>query len=255
MTVHYCLPDTQCKPGVDLSYLEAIGKHILDVKPDVIIHLGDHFDMPSLSTYDKGKVKAEGSRIHEDLKAGDEGMELLLKAIKSYNKKQKKNKKKQYKPRLVFTCGNHEYRLLRHAESNPELHGLLTYDTFDLDKYGWEVYPFLQPVTIDGVSYAHYFYNPKSGRPYGGMATTKLKNIGHSFTQGHTQGLDYATRCTPDGNTQCGLVVGSSYPHEEEYIGPQGNHHWRGVVVCRNVEGGRYDPEFISTQALVDKYL
>ena len=42
--------DTQCKPEEDLSYMSAIGKYIVDKRPDVVVHIGDHFDFPSLSS-------------------------------------------------------------------------------------------------------------------------------------------------------------------------------------------------------------
>src|SRR5690348_1900896 len=47
------IPDTQCKKGVDLSHLRWCGQYLAEKRPDVIIHLGDHADMPSLSTHDQ----------------------------------------------------------------------------------------------------------------------------------------------------------------------------------------------------------
>lgn len=100
--------DTQCKPGVDLSYMTAIGNYLADKKPDVIVHIGDHWDFPSLSSYDKGKAVFEGRRVVDDLEAGKLGMELLLAPIKSVQEAQRASNKKVYNPRMVFTVGNHE---------------------------------------------------------------------------------------------------------------------------------------------------
>ena len=50
---HLMIPDTQCKPNIDMSYLSWVGQYIVDKKPEVIVHIGDHADMPSLSSYDK----------------------------------------------------------------------------------------------------------------------------------------------------------------------------------------------------------
>ena len=52
MSRHIIIHDTQCKPGVSLDHLSWVGEHIAHRKPDVIVHIGDHWDMPSLSTYD-----------------------------------------------------------------------------------------------------------------------------------------------------------------------------------------------------------
>ncbi len=100
---HIFIPDTQVKPNVDMTYLSAIGEYIAFKKPDVIVHIGDHADMPSLSSYDKGKEAAEGRRYHKDIDAAIQGMDLLVSPIKAAIQKDKK-----WKPRLVFTNGNHE---------------------------------------------------------------------------------------------------------------------------------------------------
>ena len=90
--------DTQCKPEEDLSYMSAIGKYIVDKRPDVVVHIGDHFDLPSLSSYDKGKKSFEGRRLKADIEAGVKGMDNLLMPLKKLQDKQKANKKKIYLP-------------------------------------------------------------------------------------------------------------------------------------------------------------
>lgn len=254
MSKIFVIPDTQIKPETDLAFLYAIGKEIVEQQPDVIVNLGDFWDFPSLSSYDSNR-KCEGRRLTNDLQAGHSGMQALLEPLRRLQSQQRSNKKKVYCPRMVFLLGNHENRLQRHIDSHPNLEGLIDKMEAQISKYGWETYPFLEPVTIEGVAYCHYFYAPMTGRPYGGMCATKLKNIGISFTQGHQQGIDWATLTNPDGTARMGLVAGSSYVEDEEYKGPQANHHWRGVVVKNNCENGMYDPEFISTKSLMEKWL
>ena len=57
MTTHMFVPDTQVKPGVPTDHLRWAGRYILERKPDVVIHAGDHWDMESLSSWDRGKVQ------------------------------------------------------------------------------------------------------------------------------------------------------------------------------------------------------
>ena len=76
---HVVLPDTQVKAGVPTDHLRWIGRYIWDQfhdKPNVkIIHLGDHWDMPSLSSWDApGSKDMEGRRYMEDVEAGNEGI-------------------------------------------------------------------------------------------------------------------------------------------------------------------------------------
>lgn len=255
MAEHFVLPDTQVKKGVPINHLTAAGNYIVDKKPDTIIHLGDHWDMPSLSSYDKGTKKAEGRTYQDDIDAGLEGMEAFMKPINDYNKKRKKHKEKQYKPRLVFLCGNHEERIMRHVNANPELSGKCSYDDFQLDKMGWEFHDFLSMVEIDGVTYSHFFANPNTGRPWGGMARSRLNNIGFSFTMGHQQGKDLAEKHLANGKALRALILGSFYQHDEDYKGYQGNHHYRGCAYKHEVRDGNYCLMELSLDYLLRKWL
>jgi hypothetical protein len=246
------IPDTQCKPGVKNDHLSWLGKYICDIRPDIIVHLGDHFDLPSLSSYDKGTAAVEGKRVVEDIEAGREGMRLLEAPILKLQEGQRRYKKAVYEPRKVFLIGNHEQRLQRYVNSNPELIGLLSYSDFHLD--GWEVYDFLEIVNIDGILFSHYFANPMSGRPYTGKAASLIQRIGKSFVQGHRQELDFSCRELCDGTKQIGIVAGAFYQHDEGYKGYQGNKHWRGVVVLHEVEAGWGDSMFVSLNFLQRKY-
>ena len=249
------VPDTQVKPGVCTDHLAALGNYIVDKRPEVIVHIGDHWDMKSLSSYDRGKKAAEGQRVQLDIQAGIAAMHRLLAPLWELQESQRKNKKRVYSPRMVFCIGNHEQRIMRHVESNPELAGFLSYRDLQLEELGWEVHDFTEVVEIEGIAFSHYFYNPMSGRPYGGTIHTKLKNIKASFAMGHQQGLDIATTTNNLGQKMWGLVAGSFYMHEEGYIGPQGNDHWRGVVMMHNVQDGNYNPCIIDMDYLLQNYL
>lgn len=253
MTVrHLFIPDIQAKDGVPLEHLSWIGQYIVYKKPDVIIQIGDFADMPSLSSYDKGKKSFEGRRYKKDVAAARKAMDLLLAPMKAYNAHQRKLKEKLYKPRMVLTLGNHEDRIMRAVNLQAELEGILSYD--DLPYEDWEVHDYLKPVFIDGVCYTHFMANPMTGKPYGGQAATTLKNVGHSFAVGHAQKLEVATRHLITGQQQWGIVAGACYLHDEEYKGYQGNEHWRGIIMLHDVKDGSFDPMFISLEYLKNRY-
>lgn len=251
---HLIIADTQVKPGHDLSYLSAIGEYIAHKKPDVIVHIGDHFDFESLSSYDKGKKSFEGRRVKADLDVGHEGMRLIMEPIQRVQENQRRAKKKAYNPRLVFCLGNHEARADRFANDNPEFTGFLGTEQLGLEKYGFEVYPYLQPAVIDGINYVHYLANPFTGKPYGGNALNQLKNVGCSFVVGHKQLLDCAIRPTLEGKMQIGIINGACYPFDEVYKGPQGNRHFRGLTMLHEVKDGFGLPSFVSLDFIMDKY-
>jgi hypothetical protein len=250
---HLVIPDTQIRPDVPDVHMEWIGQYIVDEfagKPLTIIHLGDHWDMSSLSSYDRGKAQMEGRRVVADILAGNQAFDKLNWPLAAHNKASRK----KWNPRRVFLHGNHEDRITRAVETTPQLEGLLSLELLNVAEWGWEVHPFKNVVVIDGVSYSHYFYNPNTGRPYSGAnIETRLKTIGHSFTMGHQQGLKLGMVETTR-STHYGLVAGSCYLHDEEYKGPQGNSHWRGIVVCNQVEDGEYDPMPVSLDYLCRRY-
>ena len=257
MATHFVIPDTQVKPGVATDHLTAAGNYIVAKKPDVIIHLGDHWDMHSLSSYDKGTKKAEGATYQADIDAGIAAMKKLLTPINRYNKMRKRNKKSQYKPRMVFLLGNHEQRIMRHVNANPNLDGKLSYDDLKLEEMGWEVYDYQRPVDIDGVLYAHNFVNTASLTKgiIGGTIENKLKHIGQSFTMGHQQTLQEGIRYLNNGKAQRGLVCGAFYQHDEDYMGYQGNHHFRGCIMKHEVQDGNYNIMELSLNYLLDRWL
>lgn len=250
MTTHLVIPDTQAKPDVPTDHLEWIGRYIVDRKPDVVVHLGDHWDMPSLSSYDKGKRSMEGRRVIADIDAGNQAFAILNAPLNEYNATRARYKERQWWPRRVLLRGNHEDRIRRACEDDAQVDGLLSMDL--LKSPGWEVHDFNHPVEIDGITYTHFVPNPGSGRPLGGQAASRLKQYGTSFTQGHQQVLDYAIRFVK-GKSQHALVAGACYLHEEDYL-PVGHQYWRGVIVKHQVEDGSYDPMFVSLDYLCRRY-
>lgn len=249
--VHVVIPDCQIRPGVPTRHLEWVGRYIcdqFDQHPDLtVVQLGDFWDMASLSSYDRGKKAMEGRRYTQDIDAGNEAFAKLSGLILANNK----GRRKKWSPRRVFLLGNHEDRITRAAESDAQIDGLVTLDHLCTD--GWEVHPFLEPVDIHGISYAHYFYNPMTGRPYASAVELRLKTLGHSFTMGHQQGLKWGRVDTTRG-PHIGLIVGSCYEHDEEFMGPQGNNYWRGIVVKHQVSDGSYDPMMVSLSYLSRRY-
>lgn len=240
--MHMVVFDTQVKPGVPVDHLRWIGKYAAEKQPDVIVQIGDFWDMPSLSSYDKGKKSFEGRRYLADVEAGNEAFRMMDDEIK---------KPKGYSPRKVFTSGNHEFRIDRAVEHQAELEG--TIGMHQLDTRDWERHPFLEVVDIDGIAYSHYFANPLTGRPYGGQAATRLKTIGRSFVMGHQQILDTAIRFV--GNrSQHALICGATYLHDEAYLGYQGNAYWRGIAILHEVSEGSYDLMLVSLNYLCRRY-
>lgn len=246
--------DMQVKPEHDLAYASHIGEYIAEKRPDIIVCIGDFYDFESLSSYDRGKASFEGRRLIEDIRAGNEAMERLMDPIQKLQSSQKFFKKKVYRPEMHFTLGNHEDRADRAAKDNPELQGFIGTELLDIERWGWQVHPFLKPVNVEGIYFVHYLANPMTGKPYAGTAMAQLKTVGNSFVVGHKQCLDVAIRPTLDGKQQIGIINGASYPHFEDYKGYVGNNHFRGITMLYEVKDGFGLPAFISLDYLAERY-
>jgi hypothetical protein len=251
---HLIIPDAQIRPGDDMKFLEAIGNYIAVKKPDVVVNLGDFADMPSLSSYDVGKKSFEGRRYINDIRAANDGMLALMTPINKEKLRLALNKKRTYNPKLIFTMGTHENRIDRAVNLDPKLEGVLDTRHLNYAQYGWEVHPFLSVVVLDGVAYSHYFTSGVLGRP-ASTASAQLNKKHMSCIAGHQQGLQIATGHRADGVRLTSVIAGSCYEHDEDYLGPQGNKHWRGILVLHEVNDGAFDIMPVSLEYLKKKYV
>lgn len=246
---HLLIPDVQVKPKQSFKHLEWAGKYAADKQPDVIVQIGDFADMESLSSYDRGRRSFENRRYRKDVDASKAAMEVLMNPIA---------KVPGYNPDLHLTLGNHEARTDRATEESPELEGAISTDDLGFKDFGWTVHQFLEVLVLDGVAYSHFFPRAGTGkvvqtRNGAPSARAQLTREGRSATAGHAQGFDIA--CAPmAGRLQWGLIAGSYYLHDERYLGPQGNNHWRGLVLKNGVDRGMYSPIPIDIGYLKKRY-
>jgi hypothetical protein len=250
---HLIIPDTQVKPNSPTDHLRWAGLYAAEKKPDVIVHIGDHFDMPSLSSWDVGKKSFEGRRYKDDIEAGIHAMEVFLQPIRDEQQRLKVNKHKQWRPRMVYTLGNHENRIERAIESDPKLDGLIGYKDLQLEEMGFEVYDFLDVVVIDQIAYAHYFTSGIMGRPVSSARNMLSKKM-MSCIMGHVQDRDIAYGRRADGTNILGLFSGIYYQHDEDYLTPQTNSSWRGIWMLNEVANGGCDELPVSMNYLRNKY-
>lgn len=249
---HLVIPDGQNKHGVPMNHWTAVGNYMVEKKPDVVVNIGDFWDMPSLSSYDEGKRSSEGRRYNIDIEAGRIAMGLLMKPLQDYNRV--RSPEEQYRPELHFTLGNHEERILRKTNEDAALEGTIGYEDLGLEAWGWTVHPFLKPVNLDGVVYAHYFTSGVKGNPVSSARALATKKH-MSCTMGHNQKTDIdMSQVRADGKRIIALFAGCCYQHDEDYLGPQGNSDRRQIVMCHEVEDGDYDPMFVSLKYLLRRY-
>lgn len=249
--IHLIVPDPHATPGFNNDRAILVGKLIADIKPDVVVNLGDTASMDSLASYDKGKRSFHGRTYRADIDAAIDFNDRLWHEVK---------KTKKRLPYRVILEGNHEQRITRAIEIQEELDGAISFDHLEYPRYYDDIvrYNGTTPgvIEIDGILYAHYFISGVLGKPIGGdHPGYSLLTKGYtSQTCGHIHTLDWCIRTSAGGQKVHGLVAGVCQDYVSPYAGNANNLWWRGVIVKRGVEDGNYDPEFISLERLKGVY-
>ena len=235
---HLIIGDPHARPGQSLRRFAWLGRMIRALAPDVVIDVGDQASMDSLSSYDKGKASGENKRYHKDIDAAWEAQELVA----------NETGKMKVQPRFIRTLGNHENRINRFVSDTPALQGELSTDDLGGADYGWEVRPYQDVVTVDGVDYSHTYAAGIMNRPISGMhqAHALIHKRHRTSVCGHSHLLDHRVMRMDDGRQLHGLVAGCFFEHREGYAGPANGMWWRGICVLKDVRGGRFDLETYS---------
>lgn len=243
------------KPEVSNERFTWLGKFLYDLKPDYVVDLGDFGDMASLNSYDTAYPKKIVSQSYE-------------KDINSYNDAQerirhlfKKNKRKR--PAFFGLEGNHEHRIKKAIELDPRVEGDrygISYSHLQVDQWYDEYHHYRHgsPAihAYDGVSYAHYVSSGNRGQAISGVhhAYSLLAKRHSSTTVGHSHKRSLYFKDEAYPRPSIGLVAGCFKGAEEEWAGQSNNDWWSGVIVKRQIEGGYYEPEFVSLKTLEKMY-
>ena len=195
----------------------------------------------------------EGRTYKEDIEQAKRGMQNLMYPIREEQNKLIQNHKPRWNPRLILTLGNHENRIDRAIEYDRKLDGLISVNDLAYESYGWEVYPFLDVVVVENIVFSHYFTSGVMGRAV--QSAQMLLNKKHmSCFAGHQQGRQIAYGRRADGKEMTAIICGSCYEHDEGYLGPQGNLHFRGLYLLHNCNDGSFDECAVPLDYLKEKY-
>lgn len=246
-----CIPDQHAHYEHNNDRADYLAKLIIDIKPDIVLNGGDAADMPSLSSYDKGKRAFAGKSYKADIEAHLDFQERLWAPVRATKKKM---------PYRVVLEGNHEHRIERALDLSPELAGTIGFNDYDFSSYYHDVVRYEGDTPgvydLEGILFAHYFITGVSGRPIGGERPGHMliaKN-GTSCVAFHSHTLDFATRKTVKGNVMNGLVAGCYQDYINDWAGNVGKLWRAGVAVLTDVEAGNFDFQWIGIDALKKAY-
>jgi len=251
------IPDPHATPSHDNNRFTALGRFIIDRRPDIVVCLGDFADLPSISTHNSVEA-AEGLRYSNDIDAAYDAMDKLLEPIQVFNEGQRNNKKATYRPELHMLGGNHEQRIDTLCSAYPHLRQVISLD--DLPYSGWRYTPFKHSLEIGGIHFSHYFTSGVMGRPISGVNISRslLTKLHVSSVQGHSHLYSHAEETLPNGKKIFGLSAGCfSHPdYKEWWCRDTEFRWWRGVIMLNDIDGdGYYDHlEAITQRKLMRDY-
>lgn len=203
-----------CTPAINAAL-----EFTRDFKPDVFILGGDQLDFGAISFHNHGKPRlVEGLRITDDYKAIEEGLLKPLDALKI--------------PWKVWLTGNHENRIHRYLDANPEAEGLIEPDTaLRLNARGW----FLQPEEVPYKLGKIHFVHGHACFPRGGCKDPAMKLVSHyrrNVRCGHLHRYDVATDITPADRRDyhTGIVVPALCRANPGYNGNASDNFQQGFI-------------------------
>ncbi len=248
---HLVIADQHAHPDFSNVRADYLSKLIIDLQPDVVINIGDAADMPTLSSYDKGKRSFHGRNYRADIDSHLDFQDRVWAPIRARKKKL---------PLRIILEGNHEHRIEKALDLSPELEGTIGFSDYAFEDYYDEVvrYDGGTPgiITVDGINYAHYFISGVKGMPISGVSPARsLITKGHdSCTAGHLHTADWAVETTHTGRKVMGALCGVYQDYDSDWAGNINRLWWRGVLFKENVEDGVYDPNFISLNTIRKVY-
>jgi len=257
MTKVIVIGDSHVDDEQDLSRFYLASKFILEQRPEYIISIGDFLTLNCLSAWDGDKrKKMEGRRYANEISAGNKALDALTSEIDKYNKRRKKLKKVQYKPKWVFIEGNHEERLTRYLERDPTFEGAVGIEKdLKLKERGFEFIPYREYYYINDVGFTHIPFNKSS--PISGVdITRKAQMVGvKSCVFGHTH-EQHHSHVHKEGmpHLQDTYNCGCFFDKKEDYVHGRVTNYWRGLSLLHMWKPGRFDVEGWSLGRLEREY-
>ena len=229
-----------------------LGKFLYDLKPDLVIDLGDGADMKSLNSFDTRKPEAIVSQSYErDISVYNDSQERIRWEFV-------KNRKK--KPTFYGFEGNHENRIKTAISYDPRLEGKkygISFSHLNTNKWFDEYHEYHNSApaihNYHGVDFAHFVGAGNYGRPISGVhhAYGLIQNRYRSTIVGHSHKRDVYFK---DNAKAIGLVAGCFKGSDETWAGQANRDWWKGVVVLHDLSCGMFEPQFVSLETLRRQY-
>lgn len=251
---------TDCHVGPDQSLLrfDKLAQHILVKKPDVIVQLGDFITIDSLSNWDMNKrLVMEGRRYNEDIAAGRRAINKIFDPIFEYNKQCARMHIKQYKPIIHWFLANHEDRVQRYVEQNPQLQGHVdVIKDLGLNKLPVNIVENKDYIEQNGILFTHSPVNAAGKLVSGKYSAFRVSDlVSMSTIFGHVHRLEQiGLHRHGSGKLIQILSCGAFFDKPDAYTEGSTENYWRGFVELDVWGEGRFDVTQTSLERLYEMY-
>lgn len=189
-------------PDVNNKALAVFENYLGRDKWDYLVIGGDLLDFSYLSKYSIGNLRSiEGKRIMKDYDLANKLLDKI---------------DKLHKGKKVFIVGNHEDRVRKYIDANPNLEGFVEIDKcLKLKERGYKVvwnYPKGDLFTINGISFIHGTYHNQ-------FHAKKHLDAYESIVYFHTHTFQQFTKSSFKKGLRMAQGVGSMCNYEQSYIG------------------------------------
>lgn len=180
------LPDVHLSPKEKHFHpaYQVAREYVLDIKPEILVFMGDMGEFESLSNWNKKKpLIAEGCRYDKDVEAVRDELARYKYLLPN--------------TRMIYIIGNHEHRVQWYLEKNPAMQGFMDIERdLRLADYNIEVVPFNEYIEIGELAWAHgWFWNMYH-------AAKTLREFAGNILYGHVHHFQMETRNVHFGKKQ-----------------------------------------------------
>jgi hypothetical protein len=205
-----------------------------DRKVGRVVQIGDWGTFDGASFHDKNDTLR--ARLKPPIRAD---LDNHKESVQTFHN----NKPADWTPKLDVTLGNHENRLHRFENANPETAGMFSNELeTSFAQFGWKTRPYGEVMFVQGVGLSHHPTNG-AGRAFGGKTGPQraANEMTSSFISGHTHAYQHFT--TGKIGTVSGvdvMEVGCALPwgEVEDYAAHSIINWWYGLVIV-DLMGGR----------------
>lgn len=242
-----CIGDAHDSPDIpDKSRFEWIGAYVRDVKPDVVVQIGDFATLDSLNSHVPDDTL--DGRLKPSFENDMGSLNLALQAMQLDGVEKH------------CTLGNHERRLFLYEQSHPPMAGKLVCSLDDVfTNNGWTYSPYGQVTYYGGVGFVHVPLN-RLGKTFGGKnaENTVANELLHDLVFGHSH-IERTTRYSKIGpnNYVISCNVGCALPdgHVESYATHSMSGGWSWGIMDMEIQHGHIQGRnWVSMAHLSEKY-